>query len=164
MANCIGSWVATSELLISDPIYNSTLVAGPLKLSKVAKVISGRWTASIEYFRDNTNRIAYLLAEHADQMDGQWCEFHMIGVDSGLAGIFNLDAYPQNCYTGDCNNINSLYGKCCHITHHIGAGIVNYNGADMGIVSCSGYGYGGYYVNVKKNKFNEIIAIRIDYL
>ena len=83
------------------------------------------------------------------------------GVDSGQLGIFDYDYFRRNCRDNDYDNKNSWYRRVCDLTMGEGGTI-----DDMGVVTPSGYGDGGYNVCVHyvSDESEDIDAIEIIFI
>jgi hypothetical protein len=148
--------VSGTKLIVSDPCYKR----GTWCQGVVDNVLPGKWNASVEYDADE-GRVASLRAEHSTAK----AEYNVlgnfeVGVDSGQAGIFDEAFYPQdNC--GEYKDETSFYGKCCKATSGDDqAGIID----DMGAVSSSGYGDGGYECLLGFDKDNKVVSVIIGFI
>jgi hypothetical protein len=169
--------VTSNKLIITDPCYNKgTWCQGSLE-----NAMPGKWHAYIQY-RDegdwgirNSTIVAvhescrlqdavlsgYLYTNHlANSLDAD------IGVDSGQAGIFDWDKYP-NEDPGEYGDESSFYGRICRTTlgddeiepkDHFGAGVV-----PEGCVTRSGDGDGGYRCFFNKNAEGKVDAVEISF-
>lgn len=149
----MGSFSITSgKVFVCDPCYDIS-IATQYELNNIK---NGTWNLSIV----KKDIIKSMTVRHIES-NYELNNFKYIfssGVDSGQLGIFDIEIYPKIEDTGDINNKDSFYGKCCDITlSNVGAGIVDFKG----VVSSSGYGDGCYEVAIAKNKNNEIIAIKV---
>ena len=92
-----------------------------------------------------------ITKDNLDQLD--WLENQeCFGVDSGQGGIFDFNTFPGG-------NNEEFYDECCSITlNGLGAHSLKY-----GVVSSSGYGYGGYeFLSIKDN--TEIVGFCIIFI
>ena len=123
---------------------------------------NGIWNA-VSYTSEEGSwgrRIARIEARHKDAIDGTWKKHKAeIGVDSGQAGIYDSKIYPQG-KTGDYGGCDTFYGRCCDITlKEPGADIID----EGGIVSRSGFGDGGYDLEVQYDG-KEVVAARVTFI
>ena len=149
----IGSFFLTSgKVFVCDPCYDIS-IATRYELNNVKK---GKWSFSI-IKTDVIEAIRILHTEnYFEHTDFQY--IFSSGVDSGQLGIFDIEIYPRTEDTGDIDNKDSFYGKCCDASlSKIGAGIID----NKGVMSSSGYGDGCYNVEIAKNNNNEIVAIKV---
>jgi hypothetical protein len=134
--------VESGQLLLTDPCYE----LGTWCTIQVP-AMNGTWITDTFYNREG--RVSAIsaawVAEKAKPMppwehiDGE------VGVDSGQAGIFDLDAYPDREDTGEPDDESSFYGQCCKITASAKrAGNIYIDNVSRGYVARSGYGDGGY--------------------
>lgn len=160
-----GSFEVTGKLMVTDPCYKR----GTWCQAVLENVKSGTWKACI--FKQELsgwgNRVAVLRAYHHEHSEDRPAELINvdIGVDSGQAGIFNEERYP-NGETGEYKNLNTFYGRACEATspedgmHGArGAGILT-----EGVASCSGCGDGGYECFVARNDEKQIVSAEIVFL
>jgi len=150
--------VKSGKICVSDPCYDrGTWCAAWGLLAK-----NGIWDATF-YTSDEGSwghRIARIEARHKDTLNDIWKKHKTeIGVDSGQAGIYDSKIYPQG-NTGDYGECGTFYGRCCDITlKEPGAGIID----GGGIVSRSGFGDGGYDLEVQYDG-KEIVAARVTFI
>lgn len=159
-------WTCVSgTVILSDPCYPKSYTEGRMKLSgKVNNIKKGKWKVEVledEETSRNTEIITYHESYKGHIDSEKWKEFSFsVCVDSGQAGIFDTDIYPDSESTGEYEDRKTFYGKCCELTlNGSNWGIVDKGG----IVSSSGWGdgsYPSYYVK----KGNEIIAMRIVFI
>lgn len=138
----IGEFEVTSgKLILIDPCYEKD---GMCQINNL-KAKKGKWVAHIEHSDEGDwgQRVAkiyavnkeladslYAFETDAERIDGD------VGVDSGQAGIFDQERYPDDPRTSDQEKV--FYKVVCDLTTH-GGGVI-----DFGCVSSSGYGDGGY--------------------
>ncbi len=122
-----------------------------------------QWTlVGIHHQRDRaipTLRSLTVIHEDSDA-DGPW---HLtpikVGVDSGQAGFFDDDLYPEGD-PGEFTDADSFYGQACKLT-------LNGNIAgclDFGANAQSGWGDGCYECFVKCNEHGVAVAARIVFI
>lgn len=130
----------------------------------------GKWIFFVERFVDGkTARTNSLIAVHEDYVGS--LTFHpmhaMVGVDSGLVGLFDFNYYVV--VNSDVNDPERTDGEffdqvminTVKTNDGIGAAIIN----NSGIVSHTAYGDGVYHVFVARDPVSEnIVAIYIDFV
>lgn len=115
-------------------------------------------------YEDEIKKVRTEKLKSIDGSDGKYIFWELtnihVGVDSGQAGIFDENIYPNTKEEqGEYGDSTSFYGKCCDNTlNDIGCGVI-----EGGFVSRSGYGDGGYNCFVAK-KDDEIVAINIIFI
>lgn len=143
-------------VIVSDPCYEN----GTWCQSKVTGVIPGRYNCSIE--REDDGHIRSLTVLHEDVTSPHWEEHSNIAVDSGQAGVFSEESYRNNestdhlpWLTKDGDPFGGSYQEkdepgekwyvkmCDRTLRKEGWGVY-----DNGVVSSSGYGDGGYLLEV----------------
>ena len=139
----------SGSILVIDPCYSRDLQLGlTLKSAK-----NGRWITFIQ--KENPNeRVSELTAHCLDDvvLDEDYVFENTMGVDSGQAGIFDLNRYEDAQ-----QDFDEFYNRCCDKTlSKNGYGIL-----EEGTVCESGYGDGEYNVLVAKNSKGDIIGIKI---
>lgn len=81
-----------------------------------------------------------------------------VGVDSGQAGIFDAEYY--NKYHSDREAHDEWYDDICDLT----LSRKMYGTLEKGVVSCSGYGDGGYDCHLFRNKEGQVVGINITFI
>lgn len=122
---------------------------------------------------DWSGRIAYLHIRHTSVDPAEFNETNFqivegldVGVDSGQAGFFDLEAFKLVAATGetkrrDGSAFEVFYEACGEQTlHGDGWGPVN----SMGVVSSSGFGDGGYRCYVRRDEEGQVVEARIIYI
>lgn len=152
-----------NKVMVSDPCYGlDTWCQGVLE-----NVLPGTYDCKVEYSDEGDwgTRVAVIEVIHQDYegIIRYEPEDFEVGVDSGQAGIFDYDYYCE--YHMDINerpHVNDdWYDRVCDITlANKQVGTVD----DLGFVSRSGFGDGGYTCYTAKNQNCEIIAIRIEFI
>ena len=84
-----------------------------------------------------------------------------VGVDSGQAGIYNLEYYLQQW--ADKKTSEEWYGRVCDETYTELNGFSFEALDDKCVVSSSGYGDGGYYCRTSRNNDGKIVYVEIDF-
>lgn len=161
--------ITSGRINVTDPCYDTDVRCANFNLP--AK--DGTWLADADH--NDEGRCSRLIAFHEhdfDHSDGaNWESLpNEVGVDSGQAGIFDVDHYN----TGDedfddsildANGKKNFYTQCCNLTiedrNPYG---LDWGALEHGVVSSSGYGDGGYTAECTKDKDGLIVAVRITYL
>lgn len=162
----------SGNLIVSDPGYPKKYAyeePNTFKLSLVIKNAKiGTWkTAVLE--GKYTRRIARLIA-FIDEISppsvydvpnqSKWKCIDTIGVDSGMAGIYDSHFYPSEENTGDYEDESSFYGQASAITD---VGILKSHQYAFGVNSHSGFGDGSYNVYVMTQN-RKVVAIQIVFI
>lgn len=153
------------KVMVSDPCYGlGTWCQGVLN-----NVLSGKYECVMERSDEGDwgNRVSAIEVTHIDYK-GKFmclqCENIDIGVDSGQAGIFDYEYYAK--YHTDATERDHVdddwYDMVCDKTY---TDYFDGNTIDnLGFVSSSGYGDGGYCCWVAKNEDDKIICIRVEFI
>jgi hypothetical protein len=141
-------------------------------------VLPGGWRAKVEFFEDHDwgRRVSRLTAWKTDLqpiLETDWQHVpHCVDVDSGQAGFFDLEHYPEG-ETGKCGDLNTFYGRACATSHTKEEGFTAGRIDDFGVVASSGFGDGGYNLEaVFKGKITDpylfehtdAIALRVTFI
>ena len=171
----IGSFEVTSgHITASDPCYEpGTWCSG----SFPAK--NGKWDAFLIMSDEGEwgVRVAQLQIAHEHFLSSER-EYKIvpldadIGVDSGQAGFFDKALYDKHGGRGKFFDEESFYGKCCALTtdfkNYGENGLIikrKYGGViEWGVVSCSGYGDGGYECVLYVNNDGVAVAAIITFI
>lgn len=149
--------VKSGRINITDPCYSDDTWCAIFRQS----ARSGRWVVGVE--TDGDGRISRMRARHEKTSEGAFdgaIPLGMIGVDSGQAGVFDSEVYPKGMSTGEYDNKESFYGRCCELTlGDDGCGVVE----GAGIVTCTGWGDGNYPVSGVLDG-GELVCIEITYI
>ena len=167
----IGTFEVTSGALrITDPCYDlDTWCAGTL-----TQAMNGSWNAYVLISDEGDwgKRVAVLVATHKSvgddfpdiinhygyrDLSGKWNRTDIdVGVDSGQAGIFDLEKFPGK----DDEEKQEWYQECCNVTlsrvHHAGT-------IEGGVVSSSGIGDGSYRCYTLLNEASEVVGVLLDF-
>jgi hypothetical protein len=164
--------VESGKVMVSDPCYE----VGTWCQGQLDKVKNGEWVANIEQSDEGSwgIRNSELVAYHSGYgMPSSWQwnrESFDIGVDSGQAGIYDLNFYRNDSMIGEIDNSlgfdlseegERFYSLNCDLTCRTEdkAGVMDY-----GVVSTSGYGDGGYTLYTARDKDGEVIAMKIVFI
>ncbi|WP_106768784.1 DUF4241 domain-containing protein [Paenibacillus faecalis] len=159
--------VESGRLVVADPCYelNTSIIMGVLET-----VLNGTWLGEVEKVevRDWGEANAKLTACHHSVAEREtyleWikCPF-IVGVDSGQAGIFDIQKYriPDTDASQESPNSDpQWYDTCCDITESgEEAGVL-----DGGVVSRSGMGDGTYGVYKAVNAQDQVIGVKIVFI
>lgn len=147
--------VRSGRLVVTDPCYSrDTWCQGVLD-----NVRDGVWEAYVAYSdeKDWGVRVAVLTAYYdtTPPEEPKWERQQFeVGVDSGQAGIFDFDKYPED------PSDTPFYDECCDLTlSDASVGVL-----DFGVVSSSGFGDGGYRCETAQDADGHIIAVRITFI
>jgi hypothetical protein len=166
--------VKTPKVIVTDPCYDPAGVGYNLILGKVKL---GTWFAHVNKADHIQQGPSSLVAVHKDHLRGKktWnIVSYDIGVDSGQAGIFELDSYrrddlvtdaprfvTEHGYRPDPTEPGDLwYAMCCDKTLYdvFESGMVS-----GGVVSRTKYGDGCYTCEIAKNADLEVVGIRVKF-
>ena len=163
--------IKSGEVIISDPCYRKGAL-GTLELN----VKKGIWIGEIYISKEmerkevRNGHISSIVVYHKNSgttfRGFCWDLYGHINVDSGQAGIFDNNIYPdddvgeyQDIENYKYEDMKTFYAKACYLTNNNGYGIID----KRGIVATSGYGDGRYEVFTIEAD-NKIIAIKIIFL
>ena len=166
----------SKNVRVSDPCYTDDVWCK----TRLTDVYPGEYNVSVEKSDEGSwgNRVSRLTVIHKGYImecedESNWEEHSEIGVDSGQAGIFCESSYrndeivesittpevdfvlPYNDSPGD-----AWYEKVCKFT----LSNTQWGMYDTGVVTTSGYGDGGYPLDVVRNDDGEIVGMRITYI
>ena len=162
--------VTGNALLVTDPCYTrGTWCQGIL-----ADVCQGDWQGQVEVMsRERTgwgDRVSKLIVTHGsfytrEPSDvGTWhvADFE-VGVDSGMAGVFDEGRYPQGD-TGAYRELDTFYGRACAVVHDEKDDTVMAGVVDEGFLSYSGFGDGGYTCEYHRNAAGLVDFVSITFI
>lgn len=164
--------IKSGSVIVSDHCYE----VGAWCQAKIDNVETGEWLAFVKQSDEGSwgIRNAELIIFHINKMNRESFKWSMedayIGVDSGQAGIYDINAYRNNDLIGDIQNKfcfdiekdgEKFYALNCDLTcgTELYAGVIR-NGA----VSSSGYGDGGYDLFTSKDDDGKIVAMKIVFI
>lgn len=158
-----GTIKLNSKVMVSDPCYGLNTWCQGI----VENVLHGVYDCFVEYSDEGEwgERVSAIEVRHT-HYDGPrdfYPEDFEVGVDSGQAGIFDYEYYEK--YHSDRKERphvdDDWYSMVCSITlSREEAGIAN----NLGFISSSGYGDGGYTCWTARDNSGKVIAIRIEYI
>lgn len=155
MLQQIGTFQISGPLMLSDPCYEKDTWCAIYQLP--AK--QGIWQSLIhlDYTPGWGKRVKTLFAFHtAHPINVETVAWTLlegeVGVDSGQAGIFDENLFP------DMPQKTDFYDQCCDLTINKHAGVLPF-----GVVAQSGLGDGGYEAFVVYEK-KKIIAVKIEFI
>lgn len=161
--------VVSGKIMCSDPCYESGDV--------LVRAKNGEWIARVEKSDEGSwgHRVARVLVHHVDfSMYGSSrikafdsVESATIGVDSGQAGVFDANSFRNDTVVKNTKRIYEKticgdelwYSICCDRT----CSKKGYGYIPGGFVTTSGYGDGGYGVEIYK-KNGEAVAVEITFI
>lgn len=157
-------------VMISDPCYEVPTWCQHI----LRNVLPGNYKVFVEKSDEGNwgNRVAALFAIHEDYIDNynyfRRVPTAHIGVDSGQAGIFDMDSYRNDSvFEGQESGFYKMhspkdgdhwYGFMCERTLNDEM----WGTYDRGVVSSTGYGDGSYELRVTTHK-GKITGMMIDY-
>ena len=161
----------SDKVRVSDPCYDNDVWCKTM----LTGVLPGEYEVTVERTDDASwgNRISQLQVVHKDYKHKNlvWDEHSEIGVDSGQAGVFCESSYRNDEVAKTINNGNGIrfdnsedgdkwYEKMCRFTLS-GEGWGAY---ETGVVTSSGYGDGGYPLEIVREDNGYIVGMRITYI
>lgn len=164
-----GFQVVSGKIMCSDPCYDGGDV--------LVKAKNGEWVARVEKSDEGAwgERVCRVLVHHVDfSMYGSSriksfdsVEDATIGVDSGQAGVFDANSFRNDAVVENTKRIHGKticedelwYSICCDRT----LSEKGYGYIPGGFVTTSGYGDGGYGVEIYK-KNGEAVAVEITFI
>lgn len=158
--------IESRKVFVSDPCYDLDTWCTKI----VENVKNGTWLAKIEMMQTWGERVSKLICYHQsigypDSLPFKEVECD-IGVDSGQAGIFDLEHFKKDSDVKDlprdykekiCES-EPWYSYCCDRTLSKMAGVIPF-----GVVSSSGMGDGSYRLEVAKNE-GEVVGMQVTFL
>jgi hypothetical protein len=149
-------------MCVTDPCYEKGTWCAVWDLP----VLKGTWHTDVVISDEGEwgNRVAKLEVWHEDYP----CMFEPleaistdIGVDSGQAGFFDADLYPEDDKQFEYENESSFYRRVCNLTlSNDKYGVID----DFGVVSCSGYGDGSYGLFGQADEWGRYVHLAILFL
>ena len=148
----LGSVRIGGRAYVSDPCYR----VGTWCQEVVDNMVSGDYDAYVGVA--SSDRIAYLelIGPDAGELMSKPTQIAEIGVDSGLAGVFDAEYFERNA---DGNYDGGWYGRVCNTVDEYSDGgcIIDARGA----CSHAGYGDGSYPVYADTNGRGEVNHLMI---
>lgn len=156
--------ITSGRIRVTDPCYTKdTWCSGVLE-----NCLTGTWEASKVIHGDDLtggwgDRIAELHICHESHLGSECYEKTDVdvGVDSGQAGFFDDEMYPEGD-TGEYGDVNTFYGRVCEGTFkekHLGIANVGF-----GVATSSGFGDGGYDCFIHRDIDGNIVAAKIVFI
>ena len=159
--------IESGKVIVSDPCYEVDFEIN----ETIENVKNGKWIAKIETKKVWGERVSKLMCCHESVYQfSRSLIFKVvskdIGVDSGQAGIFDVEHFKKDSDVEDlpreykekiCEN-EPWYSYCCDRTLSKMADVIPF-----GVVSSSGLGDGCYVCEVAK-KENEVVAMQVTFL
>ena len=160
---------------VSDPCYNDDVWCK----TKLTNVKEGMYNVYVEHTQLDGwgTRVSKLEVVHEDYLvlrhnDNNWEEHSEVGVDSGQCGIFCESSYRNDVIAESIHNGNGIrfdsfgdgdkwYEKMCRFTLN---NKEHWGSYDSGVVTSSGYGDGGYPLEIIENDGGQIVGMRITYI
>ncbi len=150
-----------NKVMVSDPCYKpGTWCQGVLE-----NVLEGNWNVEVRYGHDpfgTSNTLPHALIAHHENFMGikpnEECDFE-VGVDSGMAGIFNYNYY-SDVINYDNESHDKWYKEICDYIFRVRSSVH----CDDYIISFTAYGDGGYTCYVGRNEEGKIVSIMIDFI
>ena len=166
----------SKNVRVSDPCYTDDVWCK----TRLTDVYPGEYNVSVEKSDEGSwgNRVSRLTVIHKGYImecedESNWEEHSEIGVDSGQAGIFCESSYRndeivESITTPEVDFVllyndspgDAWYEKVCKFT----LSNTQWGMYDTGVVTTSGYGDGGYPLDVVRNDDGEIVGMRITYI
>ena len=168
----------SDRVRVSDPCYDNDVWCK----TTVDNVLPGIYNVEVEKSDEGSwgNRVSRLTVLHESVIDNgnlEWYEDGAdIGVDSGQAGIFCESTYRNDEvaasittpdvnfslgeYRKDKESGEEWYEKMCKFT----LSEQQWGSYDTGVVTCSGYGDGGYPLELVEDKDGKIVGMRVTYI
>ncbi len=168
----------SENVRVSDPCYDNDVWCK----TRLTDVYPGVYNVEVEKSDEGGwgNRVSRVTVIHKGYImecndESSWEEHSEIGVDSGQAGIFCESSYrndelSEGITTPDVNfNLSDYrddkggdrwYEKMCKFT----LCEQQWGVYDTGVVTSSGYGDGGYPLDIVRNDDGQIVGMRITYI
>jgi hypothetical protein len=153
--------ITSGKMRATDPCYSKDINCGVV----LHDVMNGDWRFKLVWSDQGDWGVrvkeiivwneAVLDAKKVDKISFIEVDNNYIGVDSGQAGFFDEDLYPDNG-----SEDKQFY-------HKIGEGTLSPRSVGIvpfGVASSSGFGDGGYPLYTHRNKDGKLIAAKIDYM
>lgn len=148
---------------MSDPCYSRDSIEHGI-MGVIDNVVNGEWTAHITQASDRyvetleANHIGSSVLAAWEQLPFEVC------VDSGQAGIFSEELYPQGDNVGEYDDLNTFYGRACAATYDEKDRTKRFGFIEEGVVSSSGFGDGGYKAFAAKDAYGRVVAVMIEFI
>lgn len=162
-----------TSVRVSDPCYGDDVWCK----TKLTNVKEGDYIVKVEHIESWGTRVSKLEVVHTDHIglsysEHNWEEHSEIGVDSGQAGIFCESSYRNDEVAETIKNGNGIriecfedgdkwYEKMCRFTIN---GDGRWGSYESGVVTSSGYGDGGYPLDVLELEDGTIVGMKITFI
>lgn len=172
--------IESYKVLVSDPSYDyieeEHTNPNLMKLNLVIdNVCTGNWRMALLIREDEVDRNAQLVCFHPksystlnEPFERNWKKIGRIGVDSGMAGVYDLKYYQDSSKAVNITNdpsFDTSDDKWFTMNTDVASKPTDYSGSiPFGVVSKSGYGDGYYQVLVSENTDNKISGIKIIFI
>lgn len=147
-----------SRVRVSDPCYGT----GVWCSGEIANVFAGQYIPTVNMSNEGMwgYRVTSIQVVHSDFEDkdlsfNERVKFE-VGVDSGMAGIYDADYYEQ--YHSEKEHNSEWYSRVC-------VEVDPYCTKDNKcVISSSGFGDGSYNCYVAKNSVGQVVGILIEFI
>jgi hypothetical protein len=151
-----------NAVMVSDPCYEP----GTWGQGVIQNMLAGTYIVDGEILDMQTwgNRVSKISICHEDYINRISVldsEDFIVGVDSGQAGIYDLEYY-LNLWE-NTQKQDDWYTRVCYLTYDDEKGFLWNTIDDKGIVSSSGFGDGFYTCLTARNADGKVVYVEIDY-
>lgn len=149
------------RVTVSDPCYD----IGTWCMGELNNVLPGTYKCFYDFDEDE-QRVYALIVHHNDMSEEEvrtanensTPESFEVGVDSGMAGVYDSDYYAVT--HGDIERNDKWYDAVCKLVCNNDAAHLD----DKAFITSSGFGDGGYTCYTHRNSDNRIDFIKIVYI
>lgn len=157
----IGLIELNDTCLVTDPCYTK----GTWCATQLDNVLPGKWEVFITKkdegdwgVRVSSISLAHLSYTYKENALLETYDAHL-GVDSGQISFFQPEVYKNR---GEDDDSEEFYDKCCYLSKP--AGIFEQDGKNVGVVTSSGYGDGGYNLYINRNEDEKIVYMEVVFI